>query len=75
MGGANLHRHLEMVFDNVGPTTMTLFKTVFLRPTYGPLSEPQGEAIAYDASGTGLWTVSEDPEGEEPQPLHHFRCE
>lgn len=27
--------------------------------TFGPFSEPQGEAIAYDASGTGIVTISE----------------
>jgi hypothetical protein len=43
--------------------------------TFGPFSEPQGEAISYDASGYGLWTVSEDPEQAAPQPLHFYDCE
>ncbi len=40
----------------------------------GPLTEPQGEAVSYDAEGTGVWTVSEDPMGEGGQPLHHYGC-
>lgn len=40
----------------------------------GPLSEPQGEAVAYDGAGTGLYTVSESPEGRPGQPLHHYPC-
>lgn len=28
----------------------------------GPLTEPQGEAVAYDAAGSGVFSVSEDPE-------------
>ncbi|MEZ4467286.1 MAG: hypothetical protein R3F43_23280 [bacterium] len=38
----------------------------------GPLSEPQGEAIAYSADGRAVWTVSEDPAGG--QPLHRYTC-
>jgi len=38
----------------------------------GPLSEPQGEAIAYTRDGNGLWTVSEFAAGG--QPLHRYRC-
>lgn len=41
----------------------------------GPLTEPQGEAVAYDESGLGLWTVSEDPERVGDQPLNHHACE
>ncbi len=40
----------------------------------GPLTEPQGEAIAYDAVGTGIWTVSESPSRIPGQPLHHYAC-
>ncbi len=40
----------------------------------GPLSEPQGETIAYDEAGTGILTVSEDPMLEPGQPIHHYRC-
>lgn len=39
----------------------------------GP-DEPQGEAVAWDAAGTGLWTVSESPSGEPGPPLHHAAC-
>ena len=42
--------------------------------TYGPLSEKQGEAVTYDASGMGIWTISEDPAAKLTQPLHHFSC-
>ena len=41
----------------------------------GPDSEPQGEAIAYDAEGDGLFTVSEDPFGRPGQDLHRYACE
>jgi hypothetical protein len=41
----------------------------------GPFSEPQGEAIAYTASGDALVTVSEDPARHQPQMLHHYPCE
>lgn len=40
----------------------------------GPLDEPQGEAIAYDADGRAVWTVSEDPERIGGQPLHRYDC-
>jgi hypothetical protein len=43
--------------------------------TLGPLTEPQGEAIAFDATGYGLWTASEDRNGMPGQPLHHYDCE
>ncbi len=39
----------------------------------GPM-EPQGEAVAYDADGTGIWTVSESPSGLAGPPLHHASC-
>lgn len=39
-----------------------------------PPGEPQGEAIAYDEAGTGVWTVSETPERLVNQPLHHAAC-
>ena len=42
--------------------------------TLGPLSEPQGESIAYDADGTGVWSVSEDPNQAPGRELHHFLC-
>ncbi len=41
----------------------------------GPLSEPQGEAVTYDDSGEGIWTVSEDREGMPGQVLHFYGCE
>jgi hypothetical protein len=41
----------------------------------GPLTEPQGEAVAYDGTGTGIWTISEDPAREPGQMLHHYGCE
>lgn len=44
------------------------------RVTLGPLSEPQGEAIAYDETGRGFYTLSESRDGFSTPPLHHFRC-
>lgn len=41
---------------------------------FRPIDEPQGEAIAYDDQGTGIWTVSESPDGTPNQPLHHATC-
>ncbi len=45
-----------------------------LRVAAGPLSEPQGEAISYDAAGTGVYTVSEDTDGTGRVPLHFYPC-
>ena len=42
---------------------------------FGPLSERQGEAVSYDESGQGIWTIAEDPLGLSVQPLHHYACE
>ena len=42
--------------------------------TLGPLSERQGEAVAYDTAGTGVWSVSEDWRKRPGQPLHHHDC-
>lgn len=44
-----------------------------LTVAFGPLSEPQGEAIAYDADGFGVWTVSE-VSGDAAQPVNHYDC-
>lgn len=41
----------------------------------GPLSEPQGETVAYDETGRGVVTVSEDRERQPGQPLHYYPCE
>ena len=41
----------------------------------GPLTEPQGEALTYDFSGSGVWSVSEDAPDTPRQQLHHFSCE
>jgi hypothetical protein len=40
----------------------------------GPFSEAQGEAVAYDADGTGLFSVSEDRNSAPGQQLHRYRC-
>jgi hypothetical protein len=40
----------------------------------GPLTETQGEAIAYDGTGRGVWTVSERSARSTVQPLHHYSC-
>lgn len=39
-----------------------------------PLAEPQGEAVSYDAAGSGVWSVSEDVDLNPGQPLHHYSC-
>ncbi len=36
----------------------------------GPDSEPQGEAVTYDETGTGLYTISEGA----ARALHHYDC-
>lgn len=36
----------------------------------GPDSEPQGEAVAYDEAGTGVYTISEGA----ARALHHYAC-
>lgn len=41
---------------------------------FRPGDELQGEAIAYDEQGTGIWTVSESPDRTPNQPLHHADC-
>ena len=41
---------------------------------WGPLSEPQGEAVAYGQTGNEIWSISEDDNGTTPQPLHHYAC-
>lgn len=83
--GADLHPHGDRmllrsytgVFEVLflpGETAMNLAGKSAQTITLGPLSEPQGEAIAYDDTGKGLWTVSEDPNGQLPKPLHHYPC-
>jgi hypothetical protein len=53
------------------------FQPLLAEPTvvaWGPLEEPQGESVAYDASGEGAWTLSEDPNFKGYQPLIHYPC-
>ena len=38
----------------------------------GPLDEPQGESICYGWEGYGIWSISEESEGN--QPLHYLAC-
>lgn len=40
----------------------------------GPLTELQGEAVAYGNDGLGIWTCSEDPSMTGEQPLHYYAC-
>ncbi len=40
----------------------------------GPFDEMQGEAVAYDATGAGLWSISEAATLGFAQPLHHYDC-
>lgn len=41
---------------------------------WGPLSEPQGEAVAYGADGASIWTISEDPDQQPGQGIHFYPC-
>jgi hypothetical protein len=85
ISGADLHpsgtRLLVRVYSGVyeyslaTPWDLTDLDGVAARRVVaGPFSEPQGEAVAYDAGGLGLWTVSEDRTGVGRQPLHHYSC-
>ncbi|MBV70606.1 MAG: hypothetical protein CMH52_04580 [Myxococcales bacterium] len=56
----------ERVSDIAGQAPVTV--------ALGPLSEGQGEAVAYSADGRHALTISEDPEGQTPQPLNIYRC-
>lgn len=56
-----------------GPSVDSVDAADFLE-LFRPTDEPQGEAIAYDEQGTGIWTISEDPERSGNQPLHHAGC-
>jgi len=49
----------------------------FERLVIGPMSEPQGEAIAYDEAGDGLITISEiggEYTSATEIPINHFAC-
>ena len=41
----------------------------------GPLSERQGEAVCYGHTGGDVFSISEDPDGQEVQMLHGYRCD
>lgn len=41
---------------------------------WGPVSEGQGEAVAYAGSGIDVLSISEDPDGVAVQPLHRYAC-
>lgn len=64
----------EFALDNVDDLQRLHHKTPAM-VALGPFAEPQGEAIAYDDSGLGIWTMSEDPEGRGLQPLHFLACQ
>lgn len=83
--GADLHpsgRRLVMrlyvgSFEYVlepGQTVASLGEVTPRQVAAGPLSEPQGEAIAYDEQGKGVWTLSEGNEVQRVQPLHYYPC-
>lgn len=40
----------------------------------GPLTEAQGEAVAYHVDGHSIWTLSEDPDSLGNQPLNQTNC-
>ena len=57
-----------------GQTVASLGEVTPRQVAAGPLSEPQGEAIAYDEQGKGVWTLSEGNEVQRVQPLHYYPC-
>lgn len=63
----------EVLFEE-GETALDLPGATARTITLGPLTEPQGEAIAYDDTGKGIWTVSEDPNQRMTKPLNHYAC-
>jgi len=66
----------EATIDPYGDKPVhTLTLDDFTLALEGPLPEPQGEAVAYDEAGTGIWTVSESPDRTTQPPLHHAVCE
>ncbi len=67
-GPRDVGADIEDAVAGLGSTTATQL-------VFGPLSERQGEALAYDASGRGLFSVSEDANGAPGQMLHHFSCQ
>lgn len=52
-----------------------LLKDVFKRKPYYPpyITEPQGEAIAFDRSGTGYFTLSEETNNKKPHLMFYLR--
>lgn len=83
--GADLHpagdrlalRTYTGVFEYALPAVDDPASFLAAEPTvvvYGPLSEPQGETVAYAADGSALWTLSEDPTLAAAPPLHRFGC-
>lgn len=65
--------HVYRFEDDQGVEAMGAIMPLLV--TLGPLSEPQGEAVAFDATGYGLWSASEDRDAMPGQPLHHYGCE
>jgi hypothetical protein len=82
--GADLHpgeaslliRTYTGVFEYTlaGPLDFEALLSEPLVVAWGPLEEPQGESVTYDASGLGAWTLSEDPQGKGKQPLIYYPC-
>ena len=80
--GADVHPTGERVllrsYSSVWEATLNLVEgrptLAALREVLSGIDEPQGEAVAYDAAGTGIWTLSESPSGQAGPPLHHAAC-
>jgi len=84
--GADLHPLADRVlirtytgsFEHVLPESamMDLLTAEPHLVAWGPLSESQGEAIAYDSTGTRVHTASENGSAADPgfQPLHGYDC-
>ena len=51
----------------------TLSELEPIRIAFGPLNEPQGEALSYGWRGEGVWSISESP--DLAQPLNYFACQ
>ena len=51
----------------------TLDEVTPTRIVFGPINEPQGEALSYGWRGEGVWSLSESPDSA--QPLNYFGCQ
>lgn len=64
----------EVLLDAAAGVTADHLDAATLTEVLVTVDEPQGEAVAYDEAGTGIWTVSESPSGEAGPPLRLAAC-